>query len=328
MCVGGGGGVGGHRPCWQLPWHPGPVRVTLTVSDTSDTSLPCFNLSEGKGGQKAHRSRFPCHLLGLTSRKQMACDLYSQAEPKRGGGRILSIYLTLPDTIAILMSHNISKNNTIIFPISVADNKSYVWSMWWSSSSRENYSPGLSSSGAKWCSHLVDSGSESRYKRTATEKTTPASMAYHKPWEPCKSQFTVQTPSNNCREKQVRSFRRVWGKWQWLRKRQICKYESALSWWALSNVIAAEYEMKFHFRWHQIEKSAEKKVASSTLPLTISSMESNQGGVWLKFLVLFLPHFPSVSPPPPILSWQVLRLLQLLQSWVFICMWLSSTDVC
>lgn len=34
-------------------------------------------------------------------------------------------------------------------------------------------------------------------------ESNEASIAYHKPWEPCKSQFTVQTPQNNCREKQV-----------------------------------------------------------------------------------------------------------------------------
>lgn len=85
---------------------------------------------------------------------------------------------------------------------------------------------------------------------------------------------------------------------RWLivpQERQICKNESALSWWALSNAIAAKYEMKFHFRWHQIERSGEKKVASPTLPLTISSVESNQGGMWLKFLVCFFPHTPLFS---------------------------------
>lgn len=105
---------------------------------------------------------------------------------------------------------------------------------------------------------------------------------------PCKSQFTVQTPPNNCCEKQVCNMVNM----QWLivpQERQICTHESALSLWALSNVI--EYEMKFHFRWHQIERrSSEKKVASSTLPLTISSVESNQVGMRLKFLVSFLPH--------------------------------------
>lgn len=50
--------------------------------------------------------------------------------------------------------------------------------------------------------------------------------------------------------------------------------------------------MKFHFRWHQIERSGEKKVASSTPPLTISGVESNQGGVRLKFLVCFFPRPP------------------------------------
>lgn len=113
-------------------------------------------------------------------------------------------------------------------------------------------------------------------------------MAYHRPWEPCKSQFTVQTPPNSCREKQVCNIVSM----QWLivpQERQICKNESALSWWALSNAITAEYEMKFHFRWHQIERSGEKKVASPTLPLTISSVESNQGGMRLKFLSLFRP---------------------------------------
>lgn len=121
-----------------------------------------------------------------------------------------------------------------------------------------------------------------------------ARIAYHRPWEPCKSQFAVQTPPNNCREKQVCNMVSV----QWLivpQERQICKNESSLSWWALSNAIAAEYEMKFHFRWHQIERSGEKKVASPTLPLTISSVESNQGGMRLKFLVCFVP-------PPRILA--------------------------
>lgn len=137
-----------------------------------------------------------------------------------------------------------------------------------------------------------------------------ASIAYHRPWEPCKSQFTVQTPPNKCREKQVCNMVSM----QWLivpQERQICKNESALSWWALSNAIAAEYEMKFHFRWHQIERSGEKKVASPTPPLTISSVESNQGGMRLKFLVCFVPH-PPLRPPFSlyfgILSWQMLRM--------------------
>lgn len=69
--------------------------------------------------------------------------------------------------------------------------------------------------------------------------------------------------------------------------------------WAPSNAIA--YEMKFHFRWHQIERRGEKEVASSTLPLTISSVESNQGGTELKFLLCFLPHHPPF--PPSFITW-------------------------
>ncbi len=38
--------TGGHGPCWQFPWHPGPVWATLTGSDSSDSSQ-CFLRSEG-----------------------------------------------------------------------------------------------------------------------------------------------------------------------------------------------------------------------------------------------------------------------------------------
>lgn len=64
-------------------------------------------------------------------------------------------------------------------------------------------------------------------------------------------------------------------------------------------------------------------MASPTLPLTISSMESNQGGMRLKFLVCFVPLTP--PPPPPSLYYESYcdvadeaGLLQLLQSRVFI----------
>lgn len=253
----------------------------------------------------------------------MTCDLYCKPGPKKEEN--WSIYLTLPDTIPILTSYNVRKNIAVILPISVMDYKSYIWSVLWSSTSIENYSPGLCSSGAKWCSHFVDSGFESRYKKAAMEKTTPASIASHKPLESCKSQFTEQTPSNNCREKQVCSTGKcevidsASGKGKSANMNRLYPGEPYLMWSLLSmkwNSIFNDTKLKeaARRRWHpqhcHLQSVAWRaiKVACS-----LNSLSSS-------FLTTSLPLCLS-----PHLSWQVLRFLQ---SWVFICMWLSSTGTC
>lgn len=287
-------------------------------------SMMFWLVREGGENKKCtRRLKIPLPLAWINNMKTNGLWPLLQTRTKKDEN--WSIYLTLPDTIPILTSYNVRKSNAVILPISVMDYESYVWSVLWSSTSIESYSPELCSSGVKWCSHLVDSGFESRYKKAAMEKTTPASIAYHKPWESCKSQFTEQTPSNNCREKQVCSTGKcevidsASGKGKSAHMNRLYPGEPYLMWSLLSmkwNSIFNDTKLKeaARRRWHpqhcHLQSVAWRaiKVACSLNSLSCS------------FLTTSLPLCLS-----PHLSWQVLRFLQ---SWVFICMWLSSTGTC
>lgn len=147
-----------------------------------------------------------------------------------------------------------------------------------------------------------------------------AGTAHHKPWEPCKSQFTVQTRPNSCYGRKKKGS--VWyGECAVIdsgtgRGESAKKCEAALSWWAPSNVISAEYEMKFHFSatWNWKKRRGEGGI----LVTATYNQRHGEQSRW------HLAH-----PPPPhsrahprliaILLLQVLRLLQHLLSWVFIC---------
>lgn len=180
--------TGGHGPCWQFPWHPGPVWAALTGSDSSQRFLHSEGGTEREGGshtnthwtetlligesgkkkKKAQMQRPLCHLFESASCDQNAWWPFLQNTNQKN-------HITEPTARHVCNCDEVqchSKQNTIVLPISLTNNKLHVWSVLWSSSSTENYSPGLYSTRAKWCSHLVGSGFYSRYKRTAMEKTT------------------------------------------------------------------------------------------------------------------------------------------------------------
>lgn len=125
-----------------------------------------------------------------------------------------------------------------------------------------------------------------------------AGTAHHKPWEPCKSQFTVQTRPNSCYGRKKKGS--VWyGECAVIdsgtgRGESAKKCEAALSWWAPSNVISAEYEMKFHFSatWNWKKRRGEGGIL-------VTATYNQRHGEQSRWHLAHPPTPPLPSPPPP-----------------------------